>query len=128
MQLVFDREIKYCAFGVTLWRNDEINLLDGDTAVVKVLNATNQWIECLDLLSDITLPSSRKDIVRFDVQNIYGLMFDVTSVASGDRNKGRLCIDNISFTNDVNYSSYLPSFYEPIVVRSTFYAPNSPTT
>ena len=120
LELVFDRKITYLAFGVTLWRQYELLLTADDTAVVEILNASNQWVELIDLLDEHVLPSSRKDIVRFDVSNIYGIRFDVTSTPSGGNNKGRLCVDNITFTDDNNYNSYLSSFYEPIVVRESF--------
>lgn len=120
LELVFDRKITYLAFGVTLWRPYELLLTADDTAVVETLNASNQWVELIDLLDERVLPSSRKDIVRFDVSNIYGIRFDVTSTPSGGSNKGRLCVDNITFTDDNNYNSYLSSFYEPIVVRESF--------
>ena len=47
-----------------------------------------------------------------------------TSIQGGTRNKGRLCIDNISFTDDNSFSNYLSLFTEPIVVRETFYTPS----
>ena len=124
LQITFDRMIKYCAFGVTLWKGYELSTINNDTAVVEYMDANGEWHELIDLLEDVIMPQYRKDILRFDVTNIKGIRFDITSVQGGDRNKGRLCIDNISFTDDSSYSDYLCSFTEPIVVRESFHTPN----
>ena len=124
LQLTFDRTLKYLSFGVTVWRKQELKIVDGDTAVVDVMNSNGVWNEAIDLLYDVTLPNSRRDILRFDFTNIKGIRFDITSIIGGDGNKGRLCIDNISFTDDNNYNDYLCNYTEPIVVREDFGAPN----
>ena len=110
----------FCSFGVTLWRSHELMYADGDTAVIKLLDNNGCWYEYLDLLSDITLPNYRKDIIRFNVSNIKGIRFDITSVIGGDWNKGRLCIDNISFTDSNLFNHELSCFTEPIVIRESF--------
>lgn len=120
LELRFDRLISYLAFGVTIWKNYELLTTDNDSAIVYVLTANNVWVELIDLLNEHVLPISRRDVARFDVQNVYGIKFEVYSNPTGNRNKGRLCIDNVSFTDDNNWSSYLTSFYEPIVVRENF--------
>ena len=121
LQLEFDSLIQYCSFGVTLWRDHELSNYNGDTAVVEIKDSNNNWVEIIDLLVDVSLPDSRKDILRFNVFTpLKGIRFDATSAAIGDWNKGRLCIDNISFTSDPYYNSYLCTFTEPIVVRETF--------
>ena len=50
---------------------------------------------------------------------------DVTSIQGGNRNKGRLCLDNISFTDDINVTNnnYVCSYIEPIVIREDFSLP-----
>ena len=35
------------------------------------------------------------------VLGIYGLRFDVTSTATGDRNKGRLCLGDMAFSTSL---------------------------
>lgn len=120
LQLVFNSTIPYLSFGVTQWKEYELESYDGDTAVVEVMDSNGVWSEYIDLLSDVTLPVSRKDIIRFNVFNIKGIRFDTTATHGTDRNKGRLCIDNISFTNDSLFTNYLSTFTEPIVVREDF--------
>ena len=125
LKITFDKLITYCAFGFTLWRDHELALIYNDTAVIRVMDEHGIWVEYLDLLTDISLPDSRKDIVRFDATNIRGIWFDVTSIQGGNRNKGRLCLDNISFTDDINVTNnnYVCSYIEPIVIREDFSLP-----
>lgn len=120
LQLVFDTKITFIAFGVTLWRAHELASYTGDTAIVEVKDSNGNWNEALDLLNDIMLPDSRKDILRFNVYDVYGIRFNTTSIQGGDRNKGRLCIDNICFTSSLINNFDLSTYYEPIVVRESF--------
>lgn len=119
-EMIFDRKIYYCSFGVTLWRDNELNALAGDTAAIEVLDSNGNWEEFIDLLNDIYLPQNRKDILRMEVTNIYGLRFRISSTTFYDRNKGRLCIDNISFTDNSLFSNNYCLSYEPIVERESF--------
>ena len=45
---------------------------------------------------------------------IYGLRFIVFGPATGYRNKGRICLDDIVLSPDYNNRNFLSSFYESI--------------
>ena len=120
LQLTFGERASYVGFGVTRWRSSELLSGQGDKATVETLGPDGKWRESLDLLRDIRLPDSRKDILRFDARDVFGIRFSTTSNPVGDRNKGRLCIDNISFSFDPTFENPLCRFTEPIVEDTTF--------
>lgn len=124
LQIIFSQSVSYLSFGLTQWKDLELASWHGDTAIVETLNSDGVWEETIDLLEGgdggSLLPLSRKDVVRFDVRNIKGIRFNVTSNPIGNTNGGRLCIDNISFTTSSTFSNYLCLFTEPIVERESF--------
>ena len=120
LQIEFNITIFYCTFGITLRNNNELLKTQGDSETIEIKNNSNEWVQFLDLLEDINLPSSRKDICRLEVFNIKGIRFITSSTSFSDRNKGRLCIDNIAFTDDETFNNFPSFYYEPIVIRDSF--------
>ena len=92
-------------FGTTLWSNIEYLDLDDSSAIVEELNEIGTWTKSVDLLKDIELSTNREKIERYAFypkNEIFGLRFIITSSAVGDRNKGRICLDDIVLNFDKN--------------------------
>ena len=74
---------------------------------------------------------SEEDILSTELENIFtgmimryiesfpngidGIKFYMTSPASGDRNKGRICIDDIVLSLNPNDTDFLTGNYEAII-------------
>lgn len=116
LRLTWDKPVYSYMFGASYWSGSEN--LNGD-AVVRVMYKDGSWqyLTYADFnLRTIGLSTTRSNIKRFvgkHSEGIYGLEFYATSDAVGDRNKGRICIDDIVLNTDpydldfisINYSS-----------------------
>jgi hypothetical protein len=117
LELYFDKPVYSYMFGITLWSNKE-GLSSADcTAVVEVMDANGNWSIDMDLFRDLPNGFSIKtqQIDRYEIacrNGIYGLRFVMTSPATGDRNKGRLCLDDIVLNTDPNDLWFISTFYE----------------
>lgn len=117
LELYFDKPVYSYMFGITLWNNKE-GLSSADcTAVVEVMDANGNWSIDMDLFRDLPNGFSIKtqQIDRYEIacrNGIYGLRFVMTSPATGDRNKGRLCLDDIVLNTDPNDLWFISTFYE----------------
>lgn len=117
LELYFDKPVYSYMFGITLWSNKE-GLSSADcTAVVEVMDANGNWSVDMDLFRDLPNGFSVKtqQIDRYEIacrEGIYGLRFVMTSPATGDRNKGRLCLDDIVLNTDPNDLWFITTFYE----------------
>lgn len=118
LELRFNRAIYSYMFGVTLWSaNEYLSSLDSE-AVIEVLDANGVWTRVFDLLNDITLSTSQYQIDRYVGEHesgIYGLRFKATSTATGDRNKGRICIDDIVLNTDPNDLTFISTNYQRVI-------------
>ncbi len=91
-----DKFILFCLSAcVSLWSDNEN--IDG-TCLIKTKASYGVWNTDANLLTDYTLPTRTSIPLRIPFihnEGIYGIRFEVTASAVGDRNKGRLCIDDI---------------------------------
>lgn len=117
LELYFDKPVYSYMFGITLWSNNEGLSSSDCTAVVEAMDANGDWSVDMDLFRDLPNGFSVKtqQIDRYEAayrDGIYGLRFVMTSPATGDRNKGRLCLDDIVLNTDPNDLWFISTFYE----------------
>lgn len=115
-ELNFNVPVYSFMYSVCLWSNNES--LDGSAKLLYKNNKGN-WIELVDLLSDIVLTTKEEGIKRYSFymnDPIYGLKFETTSSAIGSRNKGRLCIDDIvlSINQGIDNNKYYYKYYNSL--------------
>lgn len=113
LELTFDRRVYYFGYSALWWSAKE----DAISADIYVRDTTGKWIESIDLMS-MGLPEGgvnpRRELLFFS-SGITGVRFEATAAASGDRNKGRLCIDDLLFsTSSAAYDHYFADY------RSTY--------
>lgn len=112
-QMEFDVPIYSFMFGVCLWSNYEYL----DDATLKIKNSNNEWVDFINITDDLELKVKEEGVNRyhhlFD-EGIYGLKFECYAEAVGDRNKGRLCIDDIVLCKEKDpfYNRYYGTNYE----------------
>lgn len=117
LRLTWDKPVYSYMFGASYWGRSEN--LDGD-AVVRVMDKDGLWqsIETADFnLKILGLSTVRSNIKRFvgkPSQGIYGLEFYATSKAVGDRNKGRICLDDIVLNTDPYDLDFISTNYSSI--------------
>lgn len=93
-EMKFDKPVYSALYGICLWSGNEY--LDGE-AYVKYLNASGEWVISQNLM-EIKLKTRTNIPDRYsiyDMSGIYGMRFEATSSSTGNRNKGRICIDDI---------------------------------
>lgn len=117
LELTFDKPIYSYMFGIALWSNNEGLFSSTCTAVVEVMDKDGNWTVDWDLFSDLPNGFSTKSqqIDRYETahpEGIYGIRFVMTAPATGDRNKGRLCIDDIVLNTDPDDLWFISTFYE----------------
>lgn len=117
LELYFDKPVYSYMFGITLWSDKEGLDSSNCTAVVEVMDANGNRSLDFDMFQDLPNGFSIKteQIDRYEAANtsgIYGLRFVMTSPATGDRNKGRLCLDDIVLNTDPNDLWFISTFYE----------------
>lgn len=117
LELYFDKPVYSYMFGITLWSNSEGLSSSDCTAIVEVMDANGNWSVDWDLFRDLPNGFSVKtqQVDRYVAScrdGIYGIRFVMTSPATGDRNKGRLCLDDIVLNTDPNDLWFISSFYE----------------
>lgn len=74
-----------------------------NSASISVLTSDGEWIPYVNLLEDIELTIRTISLERYCHYfslGIYGIKFEATATATGDRNKGRICIDDLVFSVD----------------------------
>lgn len=117
LELTFDQPVYSYMFGITLWSNNEGLNSSTCTAVVEVMDENGNWAVDFDLFNDLPNGFSvrTQQVDRYEVahpEGIYGIRFVMTAPATGDRNKGRLCIDDIVLNTDPNDLWFISTFYE----------------
>ena len=96
LKMEFNKPVYSLLYSIGLWSNSES--LDG-TATLFVKDANDNWSKLTDLLS-LQLNNKERGLNRYScyfANGIYGLRFECNSTAIGNRNKGRLSIDDIVF-------------------------------
>ena len=117
LELYFDKPVYSYMFGITLWSNNEGLNSSDCTAVVEIMNSNNEWFVDWDLFRDLPNGFSVKtqQIDRYASsykEGTYAIRFVMTSPAIGDRNKGRLCLDDIVLNTDPNDLGFISTYYE----------------
>ena len=127
LELTFNATIYRWMVGLTIWKDLELTVSAGDTATLSYLSVNNVWTPYLDLLSDVTLPERRSEVIRIQSGTpIRGLRIQATSVQAPTRNLGRLCVDDIVLSTDQNAGAFITGGYYPVVVRESFRAEVNP--
>lgn len=117
LRLTWDKPVYSYMFGASYWSGSEN--LDG-IAVARVMFKDGSWQDLEDPdfnLRAIGLSTTRSNIKRFvgkHSQGIYGLEFYATSSATGDRNKGRICLDDIVLNTDPYDLDFISTNYSSI--------------
>lgn len=102
----FNKPVYSFMYRACMWSDSEN--LDG-TAIIQVKDSKDSW----SILKDIpisSLSSRKKGLNQFiesTTNGIYGLRFETTATATGDRNKGRFCLGDIVFSTSL-LSSLVP--------------------
>ena len=100
LELNFNVPIYSYLASVCLWSNNEN--IDG-SCLVKSKDSNGNWTTDINLLTDCVLPTKANGPLRIPLihnQPVYGIRFEVTASALGDRNKGRLCIDDVVLSTE----------------------------
>ncbi len=108
-EMNFDKPVYSFMYRSCLWSSKE--KLDGD-ALLKIKRSTGAWEE-IEIINTSSLANKENGLTQsirtMNNYPIYGLRFEINSTATGDRNKGRFCIDDIVFglnKYDYEYVSY----------------------
>lgn len=96
-EMNFDKAVYSFMYRACMWSASEG--LDGLVAV-RTKDANGTWTTLTDIpVSSLkTKANGSTMFVEKTSSGIYGLRFEATATATGDRNKGRLCIDDIVFS------------------------------
>ena len=95
-EMNFNKPIYSILYCVGLWNGYE--LLDGP-AILKTKDSSGNWNQAVDL-QELNLKTKSKGFLRYleyFASGIYGVRFECSATATGDRNRGRLSIDDIVF-------------------------------
>ncbi len=106
-EMSFDKAVYSFMYRACMWSASEG--LDG-LAVIQTKDANGTWTTLKDIpVSSLkTKANGSTMFVEKTSSGIYGLRFETTATATGDRNKGRLCIDDIVFSTK---SGFLNNLY-----------------
>lgn len=81
-----------------MWSVNEHFNINDSSAVIQYKDKSGNWITILDLLTDINLSKDRTKPDNYTIVFPDGtkeFRFYCQSTATGDRNKGRICIGNM---------------------------------
>lgn len=96
----FNKNIHALSVDLSFWSSNEaINKYNG-TCFMQYKNENGEWITYADFLNDYLISKNRNSPTHFYFvfdESINEIRFITTAIPDGDRNKGRLCIGNISF-------------------------------
>lgn len=124
LELTFNKPIYGFMIGITMWSDDEDLDPSDSTADIEYMDSLGNWKNELDLLNDIALPKNRMDIYRYSMKYstpIYGLRIIATSEGAINRNKGRICIDDIVLLENSD-DDFVVTRYDSIVEDDTYYS------
>ncbi len=117
-EMNFDKPVYSIVYSTCLWRYTEG--LDV-SAIIQIKDSSGNWSTIMDLLNDISLTARVNGIKRYahySDAGIYGLRFEARATAIGERNKGRLCIDDLVFCT--NKDSSVNSFCVTDYAKTTY--------
>ena len=100
LSLEFSRPVYYYSFDVALWSDSEGINANNAELVMQVKGENGNWVEIVDLLNDITLPTKDQGFYTYENwadEGIYGMRWLETAPATGTKNKGRIAFDEILF-------------------------------
>lgn len=112
-QMSFDKPVYSFMYRACMWSASEY--LDG-IAIIQVKDVTGKWSTLKDIpLSALkTRAQGLTQFSEFTQDGIYGLRFETTATATGDRNKGRLCFGDFAFgttLGNANQTSFVDYDY-----------------
>ena len=122
LKITFDRPAYGYMFGASIWSSNEGLSGGGCEAGVYRLDQNGEPIDSdvcdFDLLNAglSTIRLNVKRFVKYDESGFYGLLIEATAPAEGDRNKGRICIDDIVFSFEQG-STFPITAYSAIVEK-----------
>lgn len=94
----FENNVQQISVDLTMWSvNENFNESDS-SALIQYKDKNGNWITILDLLNDVILSKDRTNPNNYIIifpKDINEFRFYCQSVATGDRNKGRVCIGNM---------------------------------
>lgn len=96
-EMNFNTAVYSFMYRACMWSSSEN--LDG-IAIIQTKNSSGVWTTLKDIPIS-SLPTKANGVAQFveqTSQGIYGLRFETTATATGTRNKGRLCLDDIVFS------------------------------
>ncbi len=99
----FEEKIKQINVELTMWSPTEYFYTNDSSAVIQYKDESGNWITVLDLLRDITLSQDRTAPNKYTItfpNSVNEFRFYSTSTATGNRNKGRVCIGNMEIYID----------------------------
>lgn len=113
LELYFNKPIYAFMYGISLWSYNEELISGLCSAVVEVLNSERNWILNRNLLNDSSNPLTTKSTNYQSTYSdgIYGLRFVATAPALGDRNKGRICLNDIILSDNRNNTTFFFTNY-----------------
>lgn len=96
LEMNFDKPVYSFQYSFCLWSDKEY--LNGDV-VIEIKDSVGNWME-IDCISGSSLTKKNGFPQRgfYDIDgDFWGVRISATAEATGDRNKGRLCIDDLVF-------------------------------
>lgn len=99
-EMNFDKPVYSFAYRACMWSATEN--LDG-AAIIQIKNAQGLWSTLKDIPIS-SLKTKENGLTLFTettLSGIYGLRFETTATATGDRNKGRFCLGDIIFSTSL---------------------------
>ena len=100
LSLEFNRPVYYYAFDIALWSDSEGINRNNAELVMQVKGENGDWVEIVDLLNDITLPTKEQGFYTYENwadEGIYGMRWLETAPATGTKNNGRIAFNEILF-------------------------------
>lgn len=99
-EMNFDKPVYSFMYRACMWSASEN--FDG-TAIIQVKNAQGAWSTLKDIpISSLkTKENGLTQFTELTLSGIYGLRFETTATATGDRSKGRFCLGDIVFSTSL---------------------------
>ena len=110
LELIFDSQVYSLVYSALWWSGSE----DAESASIAVRDNAGRWQTAVDLMNDVDLPEGGSFPCRqllYYPDGITGVRFEATADASGTRNKGRLCIDDLAFSTSPEKLSFFYGDY-----------------
>lgn len=113
-EMNFDKPVFSFMYRACMWSQSEN--LDG-IAVMQSKNSAGHWSTLKDIpISELSEKEiGLKQFVEILDKEIYGLRFETTSAATGNRNKGRLCLGDFAFCTKIDHNMFQYVDYDYIL-------------